>query len=97
MAPGQASYAVDPALASRFDAVVLDPPRTGLAPSELERLVALSPERIVYLSCDPATLARDVRSLCESGWRLAHVEGFDLFPQTPHTEGLVRLDRARPG
>lgn len=86
----------DPALETRFDAVVLDPPRAGLTPAEIERLVALAPERIVYLSCDPATLARDARSLCESGWRLCHVEGFDLFPQTPHTEGLIRLERSRP-
>ena len=76
-----------------FDAVLLDPPRSGLEPDECERLISLAPRRIVYLSCDPATLARDARALVEAGWALTHVEGFDLFPQTPHVEGLIRLER----
>jgi len=78
---------------TRFDAVLLDPPRSGLAPAEVDALVGLAPARIVYLSCDPATLARDARRLAdEAGYTLEHVEGFDLFPQTPHTEGLIRLE-----
>lgn len=79
--------------ARRFDAVLLDPPRTGLSPAELAALARLAPSRIVYLSCDPATLARDARGLAEAtGYVLTHVEGFDLFPHTPHTEGLIRLE-----
>ena len=74
-----------------FDAVLVDPPRTGLAPAELDALRTLAPRRIVYLSCDPATLARDLRGLVDAGYRLEHVEGFDLFPHTPHVEALVRL------
>jgi len=77
----------------RFDAVLLDPPRLGLAQAELSLLCELAPPRVVYLSCDPATLARDARGLAEAGYRLDLVEGFDLFPQTPHTEGLARLVR----
>ena len=54
-----------------------------------EVLTELAPEKIVYLSCDPATLARDLSQLCHRGYRLAEVEGFDLFPQTPHIELLA--------
>ncbi len=77
-----------------FDAVVLDPPRAGLAPAELATLRDLGAPRIAYLSCDPATLARDARGLADAGYRLEQAEGFDLFPQTHHVEGLVRLARA---
>jgi 23S rRNA (uracil1939-C5)-methyltransferase len=76
----------------RPDIVVLDPPRTGLAPGAAEALAALRAPRIAYLSCDPATLARDVRVLCDRGYAIAAVRGFDLFPQTPHVEALVELE-----
>lgn len=78
--------------------LLLDPPRTGLPPGGADALAAIAPARIVYLSCDPATLARDLKVLCASGWALRSVEGFDLFPQTPHVEALVLLTRgAAPG
>lgn len=77
------------------DVLVLDPPRSGLPPGGASELAAVTPTRIVYLSCDPATLARDLRTLCEAGYALASVEAFDLFPQTPHVEVLVTLDRDR--
>ena len=69
---------------------MLDPPRSGLP-----RGVALSPgvSRVVYLSCDPATLARDLASLEEQGFSLVRVTGFDLFPQTPHVEALAVAER----
>jgi 23S rRNA (uracil1939-C5)-methyltransferase len=76
---------------ARPDAVLLDPPRTGLSPLALSGLVHLKPPRIVYLSCDPATLARDVRRFVEAGYTLGHVEAFDLFPNTAHVEVLVTL------
>ncbi len=79
-------------LGGRPDAVVLDPPRTGLAPGAAEALAALRAPRIAYLSCDPATLARDVRVLCDRGYAIAAVRGLDLFPQTPHVEALVELE-----
>jgi len=77
------------------DCVVLDPPRSGMARGAVERLAALNAQRIVYLSCDPATLARDLRLLCEAipAYRLTQVGAFDLFPQTPHVEGLVVLEQ----
>ena len=73
----------------RPDAIVLDPPRTGLPDGVAEYLAALEPDRIVYLSCDPATLARDLSVFDHHGYRLTAVEGFDLFPQTPHVELLA--------
>jgi len=80
---------------ARPDAVLLDPPRSGLPPGAAEGLVRLEAARIAYLSCDPATLARDVALLRAGGYGLTAVEGFDLFPQTPHVEALVRLERGR--
>jgi tRNA/tmRNA/rRNA uracil-C5-methylase (TrmA/RlmC/RlmD family) len=76
------------------DAIVLDPPRTGLPTGTAEALAALHAPRIVYLSCDPATLARDAAALHASGYLLTSVRGFDLFPQTPHVETLAVFTRA---
>jgi tRNA/tmRNA/rRNA uracil-C5-methylase (TrmA/RlmC/RlmD family) len=84
----------DPRLAAlRPDAVVLDPPRTGLPRGAAAALCALAPARIAYLSCDPATLARDLAALAGGGYELEAVEAFDLFPQTPHVEVLATLRR----
>ncbi len=80
--------------AIRPDAVVLDPPRTGLPRGAAAKLCALVPERIAYLSCDPATLARDLAALVAGGFALEGVEAFDLFPQTPHVEALAWLRAA---
>jgi len=97
----QSVEAALPGLAGRSPvALVLDPPRTGLVRGSAEALVAVRAERIVYLSCDPATLARDLAQICALGYRLAAVEGIDLFPQTPHVEALATLERigtAGPG
>jgi tRNA/tmRNA/rRNA uracil-C5-methylase (TrmA/RlmC/RlmD family) len=79
--------------AIRPDAVVLDPPRTGLPRGAADQLSALAPARIAYLSCDPATLARDLAALVAGGFVLEAAEAFDLFPQTPHVEVLARLSR----
>ena len=72
---------------------MLDPPRTGLPRGAAAALCALGPERIAYLSCDPATLARDLAALVAGGFALEAVEAFDLFPQTPHVEVLATLRR----
>ena len=77
------------------DVVVLDPPRTGLPAGAVAALAACGARRIVYLSCDPATLARDLAGFRERGYRLQRVEGFDLFPQTPHVEALAVLEAER--
>ena len=76
------------------DVVLMDPPRIGLEESVREALRKAKPKRIVYLSCDPATLARDLSEILQDGYSIASVELFDLFPQTPHVETLVRLERS---
>lgn len=73
--------------------MVVDPPRAGLEPGALKRLVRMAPERISYVSCEPPTLARDLAALREGGYDIADVQLFDLFPQTFHMETVVRLRR----
>ena len=68
--------------------VVVDPPRTGMTPEALDGIVRVRAGRIVYVSCDPATLARDARRLLDAGYRLESLRAFDLFPNTPHVESL---------
>ncbi len=77
----------------RPDLVVLDPPRIG-AKDAVPGLVSLAPARIVYVSCDPVTLARDLGALVRGGYRLDTVTALDLFPQTHHVETVVSLTRA---
>jgi 23S rRNA (uracil1939-C5)-methyltransferase len=74
------------------DLVITNPPRTGMDARVSEALERLAPERVVYVSCDPATLARDLVRL--PSFRIAEVRAFDLFPQTAHVETVVVLDRA---
>jgi len=74
------------------DVVVLDPPRAGLGRAGARALALARPKRIVYLACDPATWARDLGVICRAGYHLQRVVGFDLFPQTPHVEGLGVLE-----
>ena len=73
--------------------VVVDPPRAGLGAKSTQLLASLRVKRIVYVSCDPATLARDVRTLLETGYHVEEVHMIDLFPQTFHIESVVRLAR----
>jgi len=75
------------------DVVVLDPPRAGVAASALAGLIAWSPARIIYVSCDPPTLARDGSRLVASGYALESIEAFDLFPNTPHVETVTVFAR----
>jgi 23S rRNA (uracil1939-C5)-methyltransferase len=77
----------------RPNTLVLDPPRTGISQDAMSGILGLKPPRIVYVSCDAATLARDLKRLIEEGYRLEHVEAFDLFPNTAHVETLVVLNK----
>ena len=81
----------------RPDVVIVDPPRKGLAPEVIETVAtAFCPERVVYVSCDPATLARDLKQFAEKGYRLVEYTPFDLFPRTTHVETVVQLVRKKP-
>jgi 23S rRNA (uracil1939-C5)-methyltransferase len=73
--------------------VIANPPRTGCGPGVAQALGALAPARLIVVSCDPATLARDVKQLRGAGYRLLRAVPFDLFPQTAHVETLLLLER----
>jgi 23S rRNA (uracil1939-C5)-methyltransferase len=76
----------------RPETVVLDPPRTGISRDAMTGMLRLRPRRIVYVSCDLATVARDVKRFLEEGYELKHIEACDLFPNTAHVETLVVLE-----
>ena len=73
--------------------VIVDPPRAGISREAMQAIVRLGAARMVYVSCDPATMARDARRLVDGGYRLESLRAFDLFPNTPHVEtmGVFRL------
>jgi 23S rRNA (uracil1939-C5)-methyltransferase len=79
--------------AGRPDVVVVDPPRAGLSQKVLRRIVDSSPKRVVYVSCNPTTLAPNAAQLVQAGWRLVKVRAVDMFPQTPHVEAVALLER----
>ena len=80
--------------AAKADVVVVDPPRKGCDAVLLDTLVAMAPKRIVYVSCDPATLARDVKYLRENGYDLEKVAAVDQFCHSSHVETVILLSRA---
>jgi 23S rRNA (uracil1939-C5)-methyltransferase len=80
--------------AGKPDVVVVDPPRAGLSQKVVRRIIEASPKRIVYVSCNPTTLAPNAAQLVEAGWRLVKVRPVDMFPQTPHIECVALLERS---
>ena len=78
---------------TRPDVIVVDPPRKGVSADVIEAIGAMAPQRVVYVSCDPATLARDLKLLTAAGYTLQTVEAFDLFPRCAHVETVVLLSR----
>jgi 23S rRNA (uracil1939-C5)-methyltransferase len=83
----------EPWLQQRFDKALLDPPRSG-AQEVLERLPGLGIQRLVYVSCNPATLARDAGILAQIGYRLVSAGVMDMFPHTAHVESIALFERA---
>jgi 23S rRNA (uracil1939-C5)-methyltransferase len=80
-----------PKLEGRLDAIVIDPPRAGCRPPVLRAILDRQPRRVFYVSCEPSTLARDLRVLVDGGYRLEEVQPVDLFPQTYHIETCTTL------
>ena len=74
-----------------IDLVVVDPPRSGLLKEEVDLLLKNKPEKVVYISCNPSTFARDVRMLVKGGYKLSFVKLIDNFPQTYHIESIALL------
>ncbi|MGE5630478.1 MAG: 23S rRNA (uracil(1939)-C(5))-methyltransferase RlmD [Caulobacteraceae bacterium] len=75
----------------KADVIVVDPPRKGCDEKLLEVIAQMSPERVVYVSCNPATLARDLKYLSERGYRVKEIQPVDMFPQTSHVESIVLM------
>jgi 23S rRNA (uracil1939-C5)-methyltransferase len=78
----------------RPEFLLLDPPRTGAESGVIEGILSVAPRKICYVSCDPATLARDLNKLLEGGYSLDSIVGFDMFPQTHHVETVARLSHS---
>jgi 23S rRNA (uracil1939-C5)-methyltransferase len=76
------------------DVVVVDPPRKGCEEEVLDTIVKMSPKRVVYVSCNPSTLARDLKYLDERGYKTVEVQPVDMFPHTTHTESVARIERS---
>lgn len=75
------------------ETIVVDPPRTGISKAAMEAIARRSARRVIYVSCDAPTMARDARRLVDAGYRIASLRGFDLFPNTPHVETVGVFDR----
>ncbi len=77
----------------RPDVICVDPPRKGLSPEVIDAAASMAPQRIVYVSCDPATLARDVKLFAQEGYAAVRAAAVDMFPGTANVETVVRLER----
>ena len=77
----------------RADVVVVDPPRKGCDSNVIKTIIDIKPNKLIYVSCEPSTLARDVKIFCENGFHVEGVQVFDQFPMTVHTECCVKLER----
>jgi 23S rRNA (uracil1939-C5)-methyltransferase len=77
----------------KMDVVIMDPPRAGSDMPFLKSLLTLSPSRVVYISCNPETQARDLRTLTQGGYRVTGIQPVDMFPHTQHIECVVCLEK----
>lgn len=74
--------------------IVIDPPREGIHPKAIEKIIDFNPETFVYVSCNPVTLCRDLKVFEERGYRIIKIKGMDMFPRTPHVEAIVELEKS---
>jgi 23S rRNA (uracil1939-C5)-methyltransferase len=75
------------------DVVIIDPPRSGMHPKLPEKIIQLNPQKIIYVSCNPATLTRDLKVLCERFYHLVRIQAIDMFPHTAHCETVALLEK----
>ncbi len=75
----------------KADVLVVDPPRSGLSPQAIEEVLGIRATRLIYVSCNPSTLARDLKILCEAGYKLGAIQPVEMFPQTAHVETVAQL------
>lgn len=85
------------AMNDHFSTVVIDPPRGGMDKRSLSRLIGLQAPSFIYVSCNPATLARDLQTICDGGYRITAIQPVDMFPHTFHIEVVVRLEQVDRG
>ena len=78
----------------RAATIIVDPPRTGMSRLAMGAVVRHSAQRVIYVSCDPPTMARDARRLLDGGYQISALRAFDLFPNTPHVETVGIFDRS---
>ena len=83
----------NPEYKNRIDCVVMDPPRAGIAPKTLKKVIQLDAKRMVYVSCNPATQARDLKQFQESDYEVVKFSFVDQFPHTSHVESIVLLEK----
>ena len=76
------------------DVVITDPPRAGCSRDFLRSVVTLSPKRVVYVSCNPETLARDLSYLTRNGYKVTALQGVDMFPYTDHVECVAKIEKS---
>jgi hypothetical protein len=95
--PGKVETVLRQVKMGRHQAAILDPPRAGCEPAALAELLRLAPERLVYVSCEPSTHARDLIALVRGGYRVRRAAIVDMFPQTYHIETVALLERGSPG
>lgn len=86
---------VDKISAENIDVIIVDPPRKGLDSETLDSMAEINPKKIVYVSCDPGTLARDIKLFVENGYKVTQSQAFDLFPRTSHVETVCLLSKLK--
>ena len=75
------------------DISIVDPPRSGLHPKALKNILKLNQKKIIYISCNPSTQARDLKEIINDGYKIRNIQPIDMFPHTPHIESVVTLTK----